>query len=173
MPSSVWFGQAYIICSYIKAAPGCQKSCPSYKFNSLNFDSEKISVTTPWDHLKGNMWVYSLGIALSANHRGIEDFPSTHSFHHFKKPAWLITFYLKREKSEMWNLYCVFQSVCCNLHWQLPADFWALFRGLLNYKDFLPPTLAEKVIFSVASVCVSVCVSVCLRSAGWTDGPTD
>ncbi len=27
------------------------KSCPSYKFNSLNFESEKISVTTPWDHL--------------------------------------------------------------------------------------------------------------------------
>ena len=22
-----------------------------YKFNSLNFESEKISVTTPWDHL--------------------------------------------------------------------------------------------------------------------------
>ncbi len=148
MPSSVWFGQAYIaslrssrtlenqfrICSYIKAAPGCQKSslhmssklgeevelkviwtlqlnfvncynpgflsplslktshenprgphwpmqCLArrhtynsprkrvvrvsrpgtpddwttalyYKFNSLNFDSEKISETTLWDHLK-------------------------------------------------------------------------------------------------------------------------
>ncbi len=41
-----------LICSYIKAAPGSLKSCPSYKFNSLNFDSEKISVITPWDHLK-------------------------------------------------------------------------------------------------------------------------
>ncbi len=40
-----------IICM-IKAAPGCQKSSPSYKFNSLNFDSEKISETTLWDHLK-------------------------------------------------------------------------------------------------------------------------
>ncbi len=27
-----------------KAAPGCQKSSPSYKFNSLNFDPVKISV---------------------------------------------------------------------------------------------------------------------------------
>ena len=26
--------------------------CPSFKFNSLNFDSKKISVITPWDHLK-------------------------------------------------------------------------------------------------------------------------
>ncbi len=34
-----------------EAAHGCQKSCPSYKFNRLNFDSEKISVTTPLDHL--------------------------------------------------------------------------------------------------------------------------
>ena len=33
----------------------------------------------------------------------------------------------------------------------------------------LPPTLAEEVIFSIASVCVSVC----LRSAGLTNGPTD
>ncbi len=33
--------------------------CPSYKFNSLNFDSEKISVTTPWDHLKADStWMY-------------------------------------------------------------------------------------------------------------------
>ncbi len=30
----------------------CQKSSPSYQFNSLNFDSEKISSTTLWDHLK-------------------------------------------------------------------------------------------------------------------------
>ena len=27
------------------------KCSPSYKFNSLNFDSEKISVITVWDHL--------------------------------------------------------------------------------------------------------------------------
>ena len=27
-------------------------SYPSYKFKSLNFDSENISVITPWDHLK-------------------------------------------------------------------------------------------------------------------------
>ena len=27
-------------------------SSPSFKFNSLNFDSEKISVITFWDHLK-------------------------------------------------------------------------------------------------------------------------
>ncbi len=39
----------------LKAAPGHQKSCPSYKFNSLNFDSEKISVITPWDHLKASL----------------------------------------------------------------------------------------------------------------------
>ncbi len=45
----IWAG----ICSYIKAAPGCQKSSPSYMFNSLNFDSEKLSETTLWDHLKG------------------------------------------------------------------------------------------------------------------------
>ncbi len=44
----IWAG----IYSYIKAAPGCQKSSPSYKFNSLKFDSEKISETTLWDHLK-------------------------------------------------------------------------------------------------------------------------
>ncbi len=35
------YGLGRHICSYIKAAPGCQKSSPSYKFNSLNFDSEK------------------------------------------------------------------------------------------------------------------------------------
>ncbi len=29
-----------------------QKSSPSYKLNSLNFDSEKLSVETLWDHLK-------------------------------------------------------------------------------------------------------------------------
>ena len=32
--------------SYIKAAPGNQKSSPSYKFNNVNFDSEKLSVET-------------------------------------------------------------------------------------------------------------------------------
>ena len=42
----------YIIWAGIKAAPGCQKSFPSYKFNSVNFDSEKFSVETLWDHLK-------------------------------------------------------------------------------------------------------------------------
>ncbi len=31
---------------------GRHKSSPSYKFNSLNFDSEKISVITVQDHLK-------------------------------------------------------------------------------------------------------------------------
>ena len=40
------------IYSYIKVAPDCQKSSTSYKFNSLNFDSEKISVITVWNHLK-------------------------------------------------------------------------------------------------------------------------
>ncbi len=39
------------ICSYIKAAHCCQKSSPSYQFNSLNFDSKKLSVTSVWDHL--------------------------------------------------------------------------------------------------------------------------
>ncbi len=38
-----------------------------------------------------------------------------------------------------------------------------------NLTLFLPPALAEEVIFSVASVCLSVC----LRSAGWTVGPKD
>ena len=37
--------------SFIKAALGYQKSAPSYKVNSLNFDSEKLSVETLWDHL--------------------------------------------------------------------------------------------------------------------------
>ncbi len=45
MPSSAWFGQAYIA--------ALKKSCHSYRFNSLNFDSEKISVITLWNHLKG------------------------------------------------------------------------------------------------------------------------
>ena len=34
------------------ATPGCQKTSPSYKFNSLNFYSEKIYVITLWEHLK-------------------------------------------------------------------------------------------------------------------------
>ena len=38
--------------SSYKAAPGCQKSRASYKFNSVNFDSKKLSVETLWDHLK-------------------------------------------------------------------------------------------------------------------------
>ncbi len=37
--------------SCIKAAPGCQKSPPSYQFNSLNFDSKKIAVRSVEDHL--------------------------------------------------------------------------------------------------------------------------
>ncbi len=36
----------------MKATHGCKKSSPSYQFNSLKFDSEKLLVTTPWDHLK-------------------------------------------------------------------------------------------------------------------------
>ncbi len=47
MPSIVWFGQAYI--AALRSC--CQISSPSYQFNSLNFDSEKISATTLWDHL--------------------------------------------------------------------------------------------------------------------------
>ncbi len=35
---------------YLKA--GCKKSSPSYQFNSLNFDFKKISLRSPWDHLK-------------------------------------------------------------------------------------------------------------------------
>ena len=31
---------------------GSIKSSPSYKFNSVNFDSEKLSMETLWDHLK-------------------------------------------------------------------------------------------------------------------------
>ncbi len=47
MPSSVWFGKAYM--SALRSSRpletfhhlrSCQKSSPSYKFNSLNFDSE-------------------------------------------------------------------------------------------------------------------------------------
>ncbi len=86
-----------------------------------------------WCAVKGNMWVYSLGIAVSSNHRGIGDFPSTHSFHHFKKPAWLITFYFKRQKSAVRNLYCVFHSCCC-----LSTDCWAPSRvfGIVNVGPF-------------------------------------
>ncbi len=36
----------------LKATPDCQISSPSYQVNSLNFDSEKMSVITPYDHLK-------------------------------------------------------------------------------------------------------------------------
>ncbi len=46
--------------SYIEAAPGCQKSSPSYKFKSLNFHSEKLSETTLWDHLKQKMQPWKL-----------------------------------------------------------------------------------------------------------------
>ncbi len=47
----IWAG-IYSSLKVIKAAPGYQKSSPSYMFNSFNFDSEKISETTLWDHLK-------------------------------------------------------------------------------------------------------------------------
>ena len=40
------------IYSLIKAAYCCQKSSPSYQFNSLNFDVKISSVRSPWDHLK-------------------------------------------------------------------------------------------------------------------------
>ncbi len=43
----IWAG----IQSSLKAAPGCQKSSPSYQFNSLNFDSKKLSVRSVEDHL--------------------------------------------------------------------------------------------------------------------------
>ncbi len=42
-----------------------------------------------------------------------------------------------------------------------------------SVREFLPPALAEEVIFSVASVCVSVRPCVCFHSAGRTVGPTD
>ncbi len=45
------FKNPIAIRSFIKAAPGYQKSSPSYKLYSLNFDSEKLSVETLWDHL--------------------------------------------------------------------------------------------------------------------------
>ncbi len=38
--------------SFIKSAPGYQKSSPASKLNSLNFDSQKLFVETLWDHLK-------------------------------------------------------------------------------------------------------------------------
>ncbi len=43
--------QSSLIYSNIKAACGCQKSPPSYQFNSLNIDSKKISVRSVEDHL--------------------------------------------------------------------------------------------------------------------------
>ncbi len=51
--SMIWANA--IICMIwagIKAAPGCQKSSPSYQFNSLNFDYKKLSVRSVEDHLK-------------------------------------------------------------------------------------------------------------------------
>ena len=36
---------------YIKAAPVCQKSSPSYQVNGLNFDFKKISMRSVEDHL--------------------------------------------------------------------------------------------------------------------------
>ncbi len=45
------FENSIAICSFIKAAPCYQKSSPSYKLNSLNFDSEKLFVETLWHHL--------------------------------------------------------------------------------------------------------------------------
>ncbi len=44
-PPLTWF-TIFMRLGPLKAAPGCQKSSPSYKFNSLNFDYEKISVIT-------------------------------------------------------------------------------------------------------------------------------
>ncbi len=50
--------QPFGICSCIMAAPGCQKSSPSYQFNSLNFDSKKLSGRSVEDHLKRTwFWV--------------------------------------------------------------------------------------------------------------------
>ncbi len=46
-------------------------------------------------------------------------------------------------------------------------------RMFLTSISFLPPALAEEIIFLVASVCLCVCLSVCLRSAGCTVAPTD
>ncbi len=40
------------IYSSIKAADGSKKSSPSYQFNRLHFDFKKLSVRSPWDHLK-------------------------------------------------------------------------------------------------------------------------
>ncbi len=68
------------------------------------------------------------------------------------------------------HLTSAFYWSCCQTrtyelwHWFLPS--------FSTFTEFLPPALAEEVIFSVASVCLSVCVSVCLRSTGWTVGPT-
>ncbi len=77
MPSSVWFGQAYgaALRSFrpldsINAAPGCQKSSPSYQFNSLNFDSKKLSVRSVEDHLKslgGRNKIISSGTCLACH----------------------------------------------------------------------------------------------------------
>ncbi len=46
--------------SRIKATPDCQISSPSYQVNSLNFDSEKISVITPQDHLNFTCLTFSV-----------------------------------------------------------------------------------------------------------------
>ncbi len=57
---------------FIKAAPGYQKSSPSYKFNSLNFDSEKLSVETLWDHLnihKKGLTVFNLVVVNNLSER--------------------------------------------------------------------------------------------------------
>ncbi len=43
---------------YINSTSGCQKDSSSYKFNSLNFDSRKISSTTLQGHISsGNVGV--------------------------------------------------------------------------------------------------------------------
>ncbi len=59
MPSSAWFGQAYRAALWsFRPLHSCQKSSPSYQFNSLNFDSKKLFVRSVEDHLKINMKLY-------------------------------------------------------------------------------------------------------------------
>ncbi len=43
--------------------------------------------------------------------------------------------------------------------------------GIANDLQFLPPALAEEVIFLVASVCTSVCLFALCRLNHWTYGP--
>ncbi len=75
-----------------------------------------------------------------------------------------------------WNFWWpillhAFSQVVTNISWGVYIFF--LGGTLYVFEDphptYLPPALAEEVIFSVASVCLSVC----LHSTGWTIGPTD